>query len=322
MNKDKFRGCLVGGAAGDALGYMVEFLTEERIFALLGEGGIREFALNDGKALISDDTQMTLFTASALLREGDIIANIADAYRLWRITQTEKFTGKEYDEPLMSVRELWNRRAPGNTCMTAIRDGCKGTMDNPINKSKGCGGVMRVAPIGLAGFDDMVGAKAAALTHGHELGYIPAACLVHMVRCLAREDMPLRDAVEEAITAASLMFANKKHTGYFVDLTEKAMDLADSDTPDIDAIHTLGEGWVAEETLAIAVFCALRYENDFEKALIAAVNHNGDSDSTGAVCGNILGAHLGLDAVPQKFKDNLELYDLYIDLGTKLADLP
>ncbi|MBP5737616.1 MAG: ADP-ribosylglycohydrolase family protein, partial [Abditibacteriota bacterium] len=97
MNKDKFRGCLVGGAAGDALGYMVEFLTEERIFALLGEGGIREFALNDGKALISDDTQMTLFTASALLKDGDVIANIADAYRLWRITQTEKFTGKEYD---------------------------------------------------------------------------------------------------------------------------------------------------------------------------------------------------------------------------------
>ena len=99
------------------------------------------------------------------------------------------------------------------------------------------------------------------------------------------------------------------------------LDLADSDTPDIEAIHALGEGWVADETLAIAVFCALRYENDFEKALIAAVNHNGDSDSTGAVYGNILGACLGMDAIPDKFKTNLELRDLCIVLGEKLADL-
>ncbi|MBQ7526052.1 MAG: ADP-ribosylglycohydrolase family protein, partial [Abditibacteriota bacterium] len=80
------------------------------------------------------------------------------------------------------------------------------------------------------------------------------------------------------------------------------------------------EGWVAEETLAIAVFCALRHENDFGKAIIAAVNHNGDSDSTGAVCGNILGACLGMDAIPDKFKTNLELFDLCVDLADKLYE--
>ena len=64
---DKFRGCLVAGAAGDALGYEVEFLQEESIFKKFGENGITEYRLRDGVAQISDDTQMTLFTATGLL---------------------------------------------------------------------------------------------------------------------------------------------------------------------------------------------------------------------------------------------------------------
>ena len=81
--------------------------------------------------------------------------------------------------------------------------------------------------------------------------------------------------------------------------------------PDLEGIHQLGEGWVADEALAIAVFCAVRYQNDFAAAIRAAVNHKGDSDSTGAICGNILGAWLGEEAVKQAFDLNcLELADV------------
>lgn len=66
-NKDQFRGCLVGGAVGDALGYAVEFLNEQEIFGRYGKNGITAYTLRDGVAEISDDTQMTLFTASGLL---------------------------------------------------------------------------------------------------------------------------------------------------------------------------------------------------------------------------------------------------------------
>ncbi len=66
-NQDKFRGCLLGGAAGDALGYAVEFKQESRIFSQYGERGITEYELRNGVAQISDDTQMTLFTATGLL---------------------------------------------------------------------------------------------------------------------------------------------------------------------------------------------------------------------------------------------------------------
>ena len=66
---NKFRGCLIGGAAGDALGYAVEFKTADRIFAQYGENGITEYELTNGVAEISDDTQMTLssFLMRALL---------------------------------------------------------------------------------------------------------------------------------------------------------------------------------------------------------------------------------------------------------------
>lgn len=75
---------------------------------------------------------------------------------------------------------------------------------------------------------------------------------------------------------------------------------------------------MAEETLAIAVYCALKYSDDFEKGIIAAVNHDGASDSTGAVAGNILGAALGFDAIPRKFIDNLELKDIILEIAKDL----
>lgn len=71
---------------------------------------------------------------------------------------------------------------------------------------------------------------------------------------------------------------------------------------------------------AIAVYCSLKYENDFEKAIIASVNHNGDSDSTGSVTGNILGVRLGYEAIPQKFKENLEMRDIIIEIADDLCN--
>lgn len=96
----------------------------------------------------------------------------------------------------MNVPKLFVPRAPGNTCLSVINAGCYGNVEKPINDSKGCGGVMRVAPIGLYYGDscmapltiDLMGADEAALTHGHEMGYIPAAMLVHIVRLVSHDD--------------------------------------------------------------------------------------------------------------------------------------
>lgn len=331
-NIDKFRGCLIGGAAGDALGYIVEFLLIDKIFSLYGEEGITEYTLRNGIAKISDDTQMTLFTAEGLLladESTEYIESIRQMYKCWYRTQTETYPLP--DKPnsfLLDTPELFSRRAPGMTCLSAIEYGAKGTIDNHINNSKGCGGVMRVAPIGLYFADtdtsyeesDMLAAEAAALTHGHDLGYIPAAALAHIVRAVTESDTPLKTAVNDSIAAMKKLFPKSEHISEFTAIMQKAVQLTETEPDELEAIHQLGEGWVAEETLAIAVYCALRYENDFNKAIIAAVNHDGDSDSTGAVCGNILGAYIGYNAITQKFKENLELHDLIIKVSDNLCD--
>ncbi|MBK8809431.1 MAG: ADP-ribosylglycohydrolase family protein [Acidobacteria bacterium] len=66
-------------------------------------------------------------------------------------------------------------------------------------------------------------------------------------------------------------------------------------------VSVLGGGWVGEEALAISIYCSLVSENDLSGALLLAVNHSGDSDSTGAITGNILGALHGIGAIPVKF---------------------
>ena len=339
---DRYRGCLLGAAAGDALGYAVEFLDADSILRRYGGDGITEYALVNGTALISDDTQMTLFTANGLLlgttrdrtrgTVGGCLDGIASCCEEWLRTQTETYPVRERYPCswLTNVPELFERRAPGNTCLSAIasfRGGRRGTIDEPINDSKGCGGIMRVAPIGLY-FDGerhtsdevaRLGAEAAALTHGHELGYIPAAALVHIVHTVSHSEDPLlADAVWNAMSAMGRLFPGAEHLDELEALVRMAVELSQSDLGDLDAIRMLGEGWVAEETLAIAVYCALKYENDFDRALIAAVNHSGDSDSTGAVTGNILGARLGARAIPEKYLARLELKDVVSEIAEDL----
>ncbi len=326
---NKYKACLLGGAIGDALGYAVEFDHEQAIFNKYGSDGITEYELKNGTAIISDDTQMTLFTANGLLsgyyNNSSYTDSIYTSYKEWYITQAGRINNSNYCSWIMKIPQLWARRAPGITCMSAITSGQKGSVRNPINDSKGCGGIMRVAPVGLffkntniISQTDMLAAEASAITHGHELGYIPSAAFAHIINLISHSNISLKDAVNDSISHTEKLFKNTEHIGYFSKLMKKAVKLSEKNYSDLDAIHKLGEGWVAEETLAIAVYCALKYENNFEKAIVTSVNHNGDSDSTGAVTGNIIGAYLGMDAIPQKFLDNLEISDVISEIAEDL----
>lgn len=336
---NKIAGCLLGGAAGDALGYAIEFDDEKTIFSKYGEAGIQNFDLDftSGEAIISDDTQMTLFTAEGILLADnpyiykEFIYGVFEAYQDWYRTQMFRMHPSKKIW-LSDIPELNQRRAPGNTCLSALGSGKFGGIDEPINNSKGCGGVMRVAPIGLFYSQDKLsidvidrfGASAAALTHGHPMGYISAAGLVHIVNlAVYKPEMSLKEIVDDMIEKVPVLFIDEA-AGFcvkFQDLMRKAVKLADeTEVNDLDAIHQLGEGWVGEETLAIAIYCALRHENDFDKALTASVNHRGDSDSTGSVTGNILGAYLGLQTIPEKYLKNLELRKTIMRVAERLVD--
>lgn len=358
VHLDQIRGCMVGGAVGDALGYAIEFWGEEQIFSKYGKSGITEYELDgrSGKALISDDTQMSLFTADGLL-VGDTRSNmrgiramprhyVAPAYMDWLRTQEISYAegrkqprGSRYGcvSWLADVPELYSHRAPGNTCLSALKkykqvlsshNYIDDFIKEPQNNSKGCGGIMRVAPVALDYGHismetlDMEGAEIAAITHGHSLGYMPAAVLTHIINRIVfaeEEKITLKNAVLEAKDTVAKLFRGDKHLKELTDIINLAVELSENDKTDLDNINRIGEGWVAEETLGIAIYCALRHQDDFSAGVIAAVNHKGDSDSTGAVTGNILGALLGFDAIEEKWKNNLELIDVIIEVADDLC---
>lgn len=332
---DKIRGCLLAGAAGDALGYPVEFVSARGMKGRCGEQGVTEYSLRGGLALISDDTQMSLFTANGLLSaaergvpSGRAADTVFTAYLDWYRTQTCAYPlpdvhwAGSHVSWLLDVPELFSRRAPGNTCMGVLEGGVPGSTRFPINNSKGCGGVMRAAPAGLF-YEDadeaaLVAAECAALTHGHELGWLPAALLAHMVCTLAHSDASPRRALELGMEALPGLFPGAKELPGFLELMELAAGLASAGGQPLRAIRRLGGGWVGDEALAIAAYCALKFPGDIESALIAAVNHDGDSDSTGAIAGNILGASLGAQAIPEKFLEKLELREVIEELARDL----
>ena len=341
--QDKIRGSLVGGAIGDALGYPVEFSSVRDIQARYGKSGIVRLETTQrwlpedeqaGKAVVSDDTQMTLFTANGLLNaKKQNVAykyGICRAYVEWYLTQVGKKSGKFHDCWISDIPALNKRRAPGNTCMTALEDIYHG--NEPLNNSKGCGGVMRIAPIPLfAAVDnrmdimeaDLLAADAAEITHMHPLGFIPAALMAHVIYCLALDEHPtqdkLADYAEEGLDELETLFPqHPMEIKQMRKLVGLAIRMAYNERSDLQNIEFLGEGWVGEEALAIALYCAIRHFDNFDEAVIAAVNHGGDSDSTGAVTGNILGTAIGYEAIPQYYKDDLELLDVILHMADDL----
>lgn len=358
--RDRIRGSLMAGAAGDALGFTVEFLSRNGILGKYGSGGITKFDLSaEGKALASDDTQMTLFTANGLLMGitrgymrgiGCQPEKYVDgAYLDWYYTQTGKKKVHVDDFHytwLRDLPELAHRRAPGHTCMSACESLYRG--EEVRNNSKGCGGIMRVAPVALlmAGYwarggsfysvpqMDEAGAEVAAVTHKHPLGFLPAAMLTHFIYSVIRMDRAevkanISDLALETIAALDNIYKGEyeEEKRILADLTRMAVGLAANDGSDAVNIRRLGEGWTGEEAWAIALYCAVRHVDSIADAIAAAVNHDGDSDSTGAVCGNIMGAIYGYEAIKRmrlfcppgkEFEQTLELSNIMLALADDL----
>src|SRR5689334_6831724 len=149
--RSRVRGCLLGGAIGDALGAPSASPIDSlaRIRAAYGPDGLTGPVLDGGQALVTDDTQMTLFTVEGLMRGGGA-RGVYDAYLRWFDTQRRPGPPAHPDGWLAAQSWLYAQRAPGNACLSGLRAGWMGTTDRPQNPdSKGCGTVMRSAPFGL-----------------------------------------------------------------------------------------------------------------------------------------------------------------------------
>lgn len=320
---DRIRASLLAGAIGDALGAPVEFHTIGRIRARHGVHGLRDYVPAYGRrGAVTDDTQMTLFTAEGLLealRAPDSAPGgaIDAAYRRWLRTQRTPFPGAGRESGLLAEAALWATRAPGHTCLSALANPGRGLGERADNNSKGCGGVMRVAPIGLCrrvGDPFALASAAARLTHNHPSGYLAAAAFALLVRRLL-DGEALRDALAVTLDRLAGEPGHEETTAALL----QARALAEAGGPATpERLMQLGGGWVAEEALAIALWCAL-VAPDLESALLLAINHDGDSDSTGSLTGNLLGAALGMAAIPARWLADLELRECIVRVADELA---
>lgn len=333
--RSRLRGSLLAGAIGDALGAKTEFDSIDRIREIAGPAGITDFIpAYGGVGRITDDTQMTLFTLEGLIRahaqrrrsgSADVVQSLQLAYQRWLHTQGvpwDRARGpqSELAEPdgwLLTHQELFSRRAPGLTCFGELetygKAGIRGTTERPVNNSKGCGGVMRAAPVALWS-DDLtevfeLGADSAALTHGHPSGYLSSGAFAVLMHELLH-GKPLLDAVAAARLELEKRPGHEEQTAAF----DAALALAEQGPPTPEKLESLGAGNVGETALSMSVYVALT-TSDVDTALLASVNHSGDSDSTGSVCGNLVGAMYGEAALRTAWLDQLELREVIGELA-------
>jgi ADP-ribosylglycohydrolase len=347
--RTRLRGCLLGGALGDALGKPVELESLANI-----RQPVELVPDEHGVAEITDDTQMTLFGLEGFQRgwvraqakgiSGALGALVREGYLRWLDTQEHPApppadaghrSGHLRLEPW-----LYARRGPGSACLSGLRASFTPQpyaeltgRPGPVNPdSKGCGTVMRSAPFGFAGRPAgafVLAANCAQITHGHPTGYYAAGAFAAMIACLFEGE-----SLEGAVLRSMRLLA--RHPGHeeTAAALRRALDLVEAGDPGPERVESLGGGWVAEEALAIAVYAALAPKRIsapvghlksvvFKEKLRLAVTHSGDSDSTGSICGNLLGAAAGEEVLPFEWLTRLEgrttLTRLADDFATETA---
>ena len=318
-------GSLFGLAYGDALGKPTEFQDYATIVARYGPGGPRE--LEGDPALVTDDTQMMLAVGEALVAAGTV-------------------TPEAYEPPLRRAFLDWaaspdNNRAPGMTCLRAcgeLADG-KPWQDASQIHSKGCGANMRVTPLGLApGLteDQRAGAAQlqAGLTHGHPTGLVASELTALGVRWLAdgldpRDLLPaLRARCQGQVYREDWLGDLWRRSGAPDPQAFIAVGWAETDAALArveaglrrgdaggDPCLVTGEGWIAEEALATALYCYLLSPDDPVAVLGRGAASSGDSDSIACLAGAFAGAALGMAAWPAGWEHRIEYADRLRALG-------
>lgn len=322
--KARFRGSIVGLAVGDALGHPTEFMgSVAAIRARYGPRGVTDFAPagRHPAGTFTDDTQMTIAVARALVRAGRQLSG--NRPRPAVDTPLEVLMGTLAEEFVAWSRAAENNRAPGGTCLSGCRNLAQGLPWRAagVAGSKGCGAAMRAAPVGLFFHHDdellvRVAAAQSALTHRHPTGYtssIAAAAAVawacrgeplgglldYTEACVRRFNQKLYEelggpASDTAARGVSEMVA-------LLDRTRSAL-ASDHD----DVCQLLGGAWIGEEAVACALWCVVRADGNFRDSVLRGANSSGDSDSIATIAGSITGAWGGESAIPTKWVDEVE----------------
>lgn len=352
----KLKACIFGGALGDALGAPIEAMKNlDDIRKAYGADGITDFDYyksawnnddhSEGIGAITDDTLMTACTlAASVMAKEAANGNEQDFRRLFpfHAWQTYLHWGArqklgELISPYINKEiALIDEAKPflfgcgiGLNTVAALSQGRMGTLDAPltydmeidgrklVGPNKGCGGIMRAAPVPFLATDAMdafhLARENAAITHGDEDAQTATAVIAYLIRkCM--DTGSIAKALDHTKQGTEKCWTNAIAKAWHAACGTKHYDPLY-----MDALPAkLG---YESAFLAVPVFAQIIYalhtaqephgnEGDaFKQILICAVNHSGDSDSVGAVVGNAVGAAWGEGALPQDWMDKLQHRD-------------
>ena len=298
---EKVKGIIYGLAIGDALGASTEFLSLAQIKLKYGQKGITDLP---DPALYTDDTQMSIAIAEALIRSGEkdieeIMVGVKDEFIKW------------YHSPD-------NTRAPGRTCLTGVGKMEQGLhwSESGVAGSKGCGSAMRAAPIGYLYQNDPgklreVAHATGICTHGHPTA--DAACIgaAYLVK-LALDGITPENMINDLLDFTGGISGEWDKA---IVKVKKCLDWEDEEK----ALKYLGEGWIGEEAVALSLYCFLKYPDSYEKVVIRGANTDGDSDSIACIGGSLSGAYLGADAIPNHWIQQIEKTEYLDELAERFA---
>ena len=335
LQLSSYRGCLLGMAVGDAMGYAVDSRSLQEIREDYGPDGLLGYDLVNGYADVTSYTQLAAFSANGLLMgltRGQMQGKMAPLVRYIAVAIKEWSRSQHYCPPernycwLSGIPELKRRHCMDNRMLDLLAKGNFGTPEDPVSRYNQPGSLTVVIPIALMDLSlspeerNRLGAEAIALTHGDPEAFLCGAVLVHALReLLEQPDHDPEALIQDTRDAITLQFGREYgQLSKIWELLQLAVILAHTQTASpADAMEQLGCRTCAE-VLAGAAYACMTCHGDFDTAMITAVNHSGRSAAVGAVTGAILGVIMGESALPDFYVESLEPTPYLMELAEDL----
>lgn len=329
------RGCLLGLAVGDAMGHTVDEKSWEEIRQDYGPNGLLGYDLVNGCASGAAYTQVAAYVSNGLLL--GVTRGKPELYTRYIVLSLREWARAQHfpRDPEKSycwvakIPQMRVRKCKDSRMLDALRMDPPGTMDKPVNRASSTGSLPGAVVVGLAcnnrGMDralaPRLGAQTVALTHGNVETFLCGSVLAECIASiLEAPEKSLKDQFEHAIAVMEASFGSTyAQAGELADMLRNAMEKAERyDLNPREEMERMGCD-TAPQCVAGAIYACLNCQDDFDNAMILAVNHSGRSAVVGSLVGAVLGAHMGADALPEFYLECLEPAEILETLAADLA---
>ena len=310
-NITRLKNGIIGFAIGDALGVPSEFKSRNElkrypITDMIGDG-----TYNVPAGTFSDDTSMTLATIDSIIETGTINPNdMADRFLKWFRNAEYTATNDCFDIGRITLQALAKYELKQ---YDAINCGCSGEYDN------GNGSLMRILPIAYYIYNKQIKDEkkiyeivrdVSSITHSHEVSVL--GCYIYTMYCLLLLDGKDKLGAYEDIQKLNYSMFSEYAISKYNRILQN--NIADFSVDDISS-----SGYVVS-TLEAVMWLFLNSE-DYNTAILKAVNLGDDTDTVGAITGGLLGIYYGVDCIKDSWKQTLKKYDYIVDLCNKFDEL-